>query len=102
MKDLDKLFPNLEKFKKKKEKEDMIKKYRLRIVDINRLDFLEKLATRTEGYLTQLKEQNKEIEELKEKLKEKENARRKLAGKLGALKKRINKREENERLQKND
>ena len=98
MKNLNKMFPDLEKFKKKKEREDKAKKFRLRIIDVNRLDFLEKLAKRVEGYLTQIKNQNKEIEELKEKVKEKEYARRKLAGKIGGMRKEINK---NGRLQEN-
>ena len=98
MKNLDKMFPNLQKFKKKKELEDKVKKFRLRIVDVNRINFLENLATRVEGYLTQIKNQNKEIEELKNKVKEKEHARRKLAGKIGGMRREINK---NERLQEN-
>ena len=97
MKDLEKMFPNLEKFKKKKEFQDKVKKLRLRIIDINRLDFLEKLATRTESYLNQIKEQNKEIEELKNTVTKKEQERRKLAGKIGGMKKYIN-RLKNERF----
>lgn len=99
MEDLDKMFPNLKKLKKKKAMEDRIKKYRLKIVDVNRINFLEKLAKRAEGYLTQIRNQNKEIEELKDKIKEKELARRRLAGKLGGIRKGLKR---NERFHEND
>ena len=48
-------FPNLKRYKKKQEHENSQKKFRLRIVDVNRLEFLEKLPDRLEGYLSQLR-----------------------------------------------
>lgn len=97
MKDLKKMLPDLEKFKKKKNFQDKVKKLRLRIIDINRQEFLEKLATRSESYLTQIKEQNQEIEELKNIISKKEQERRILAGKIGGMQKYIN-RLKNERF----
>ena len=45
---------NFPKLSKKTKKENKMKKYRLRIVDINRMEFLEKLSERTERYIQQI------------------------------------------------
>lgn len=100
------MLPNLAKFKRKKEKET--KKYRLKIVDVNRLEFLEKLPDRLEGYLSQLREQfgtlksneerinnlDNKVTKALEILEEKERQRRKSAGKVGGLTAKLNKEKE--------
>lgn len=112
---LSRMLPNLAKFKRKKEKET--KKYRLKIVDVNRLNFLEKLPQRLEGYLSQINMQFKRIESNEERVKklndkfdtivamlgEKEKQRRKTAGKVGGLTAKLNKeREKTEQLIENN
>lgn len=114
---LSKLFPNLEKYKKKSEKENIHKKLRLRIVDITRLEFLEKLPQRMEGYLKQISQQfkiiksneeninclSRKIDKIVEKLDEKEQQRRKSAGKVGGLTASLNKeKEKTEQLLENN
>lgn len=114
--ELAKQFPNLKKHQKKLDKENSHKKYRLRIVDVNRIDFLEKLAARTEGYLTQItqsfktlksnedsiKKLTNKFDEVVDMLKEKEHQRRKTAGKVGGLTASLNKeKEKTEELIKN-
>ena len=107
-KKISKLFPNLAKFKKKSEKENKIKKLRLKIIDITRLEFLEKLPQRLDGYLNQINQQFKiiesneeninnlsiKIDKIVEKLEEKEQQRRKMAGKVGGLTASLNKEKE--------
>lgn len=80
-------------------------RYRIKIVDIDKQQFYEKMATRLEGYLTQLSEQFKElkeknnkideliyeINEIKEVLEIKEESRKKTASKVGGLQKSLNK-----------
>lgn len=80
-------------------------RYKLKLVDTTKQDFLEKLEDRVKGYLTQLSEQFKElrkrddkievltneIKEIKLILGEKEDARRKTASKVGGLQKSLNK-----------
>jgi len=80
-------------------------RYRIKIVDIDKQQFYEKMATRLEGYLTQLsnqfkelKEKNNKIDELifqvneiKEVLEIKEESRKKTASKVGGLQKSLNK-----------
>ena len=101
-------FPNLKKYKKRQEHENSQKKFRIRIVDVNRLEFLEKLPKRLEGYLKQLndnfgtlKSNEERINNLDNKvtkafemLKEKEHQRRKAAGKVGGLTASLNKEKE--------
>lgn len=101
-------FPNLNKIKKQEEKEKNPPKYRLRIIDINRLRFLENLPQRLEGYLTQLTQQfsklksneesiknlNEKFEKIIKMLEEKEHQRRKSAGKVGGLTASLNKEKE--------
>lgn len=79
-------------------------RYRLKIVDTNKQDFLEKLEVRVKGYLTQLSEQfrklkeqddkidnlTNEIKSIKDILVIKEESRRKNAGKVGGLQKSLN------------
>lgn len=105
---LSKMFPNLRKFKKKQERERKISKYRLKLIDIARLEFLEKLPQRLEGYLNQINHQFKtirsneeninnlshKIDKIVEKLEEKETQRRKSAGKVGGLTASLNKEKE--------
>lgn len=105
---ISKMFPNLNKFKKKQEKEKKLVKYRLRLVDVIRLEFLEKLPQRVEGYLSQITQQIKtiksneeninnlsnKIDKIVEKLEEKETQRRKAAGKVGGLTASLNKEKE--------
>ena len=105
---ISKMFPNLKKFEKKKERENKIAKYRLRIVDIVRLEFLEKLPQRLEGYLKQIDQQLKtiksneeninslsnKVDKIVKKLEEKEIQRRKSAGKVGGLTASLNKEKE--------
>ena len=105
---ISKMFPNLNKFKKKQEKEKKLVKYRLRLVDVIRLEFLEKLPQRVEGYLSQITQQIKtiksneeninnlsnKIDKIVEKLEEKEQQRRKSAGKVGGLTASLNKEKE--------
>lgn len=80
-------------------------RYKLKLIDTYKQDFLEKLEDRVKGYLTQLSEQFKElkrrddkidnltneIKEIKSILGEKEDARRKTASKVGGLQKSLNK-----------
>ena len=80
-------------------------RYRIKIVDIDKQQFYEKMATRLEGYLTQLSEQFKELKEknnkideliyeinkIKEVLEIKEESRKKTASKVGGLQKSLNK-----------
>ena len=101
-------FPNLKKYKKRQENENSQKKFRIRIVDVNRLDFLEKLPDRLEGYLSQLLEQfgtlktnearinnlDNKVTKAFEMLQEKEHQRRKAAGKVGGLTASLNKEKE--------
>lgn len=101
-------FPNLKKYKKRQEHENSQKKFRIRIVDVNRLEFLEKLPKRLEGYLKQLndnfgtlKSNEERINNLDNKvtkafemLKKKEHQRRKTAGKVGGLTASLNKEKE--------
>ncbi len=101
-------FPNLKRYKKKQEHENSQKKFRLRIVDVNRLEFLEKLPDRLEGYLSQLREQfgtlksnedrinnlDNKVTKALEILEEKEHQRRKSAGKVGGLTASLNKEKE--------
>ena len=89
--------PDLDEYKK----ENSDKKIRLRLVDINKIKYLEKLAARVKGYLTQLNQQFKEIDKLKESVKKKENSRRKTVGKVGGLQASLNKeRDKNKELLK--
>lgn len=103
--------PNLEKFKKKEEKKNL----KLRFVDVNRINYLEKLSERAENYIKQLMQQFKKIEEkdnkidelndkidtILETLKIKEEQRRKSAGKIGGLKASLNiQKKKNEQLVK--
>lgn len=101
-------FPNLKKYKKRQEHENSQKKFRIRIVDVNRLEFLEKLPKRLEGYLKQLndnfgtlKSNEERINNLDNKvtkafemLEEKEHQRRKTAGKVGGLTASLNREKE--------
>lgn len=103
-KKLSKMFPNLKKFKKKHEK-NSDSKFRLRIVDVNKQNFLENLVERTEKYLTQISDQFKKIEQKDDKIESlnhkidvvldnlqiKEQQRRKVAGKVGGLQACLNK-----------
>lgn len=97
----------------KKTKERNMKKYRLKIVDVNRIEFLEKLSERTENYIQQIMIQIKKIQEKDNQIKElnnkidttfeilklKEEQRRKNASKAGGLQKSLNKlKKENEDL----
>ena len=105
---LSKMFPDLKKFKKKQEKERKTSKYRLKLIDVARLEFLEKLPQRLEGYLNQINQQFKtiksneesinnlsnKIDKIVEKLEEKEQQRRKSAGKVGGLTASLNKEKE--------
>lgn len=105
---ISKMFPNLKKIKRKQEKEKKLVKYRLRLVDVIRLEFLEKLPQRVEGYLSQITQQIKtiksneeninnlsnKIDKIVEKLEEKETQRRKAAGKVGGLTASLNKEKE--------
>lgn len=109
-------FPNLKKYQKRQEYENSQKKFRIRIVDVNRLEFLEKLPKRLEGYLKQLndnfgtlKSNEERINNLDNKvtkafemLKKKEHQRRKTAGKVGGLTASLNKeKEKTDRLLEN-
>lgn len=98
------LLKNFPKLSKKTKKENKMKRYRLKIVDVNRLEFLEKLSERTENYIQQImiqikkiQEKNNEIAELNNKiddtfeiLKLKEEQRRKNASKAGGLQRSLN------------
>ena len=53
-------------------------------------NLMRNMMDREESFLTQIRNQNKEIEKLKELLKEKEEARRKIAGKVGGMTSYIN------------
>lgn len=80
-------------------------RYRLKIVDLDKQDFLEKLEVRVKRYLMQLSQNFKkleekddkieqlinEVKEIKENFKIKEESRRKIAGKVGGLQKSLNK-----------
>lgn len=80
-------------------------RYKLKLVDTNKQDFLEKLEVRVKGYLVQLteqfkklKEQDNKIENLTNEIKEikdiliiKEESRRKNASKIGGLQTSLNK-----------
>ena len=107
---LRKNFPKLSK----KTKEGNMKKYRLKIVDVNRIDFLEKLSERTENYIQQImlqikkiQEKDNKIDELNNKIDEtfeilklKESQRRKNASRAGGLTKSLNNlKKKNEQLE---
>lgn len=53
-------------------------------------DLMKNMMDKEESFLTQIRNQNKEIEKLKELLKNKEEARRKIAGKVGGMTSYIN------------
>lgn len=103
-----KKFPNLKKYKKREEHEISQKKLRLKIIDVNRIEFLEKLAQRTEGYLNQIFQSfktiksneeninnlNNKIDKIVSMLETKEQQRRKTAGKVGGLTTSLNKEKE--------
>lgn len=87
-------------------------RYRLKIIDLDKQDFLEKLEARVKGYLFQLSQNFKKLEEkddkienlisevmeIKDNLKIKENLRRKTAGKVGGLQKSLNRQKEKNKL----
>ena len=54
-------------------------------------NLMKNMMDKEECFLTQIRNQNKEIENLKYLVKEKEQARRKLAGKIGGMRTYINK-----------
>lgn len=54
------------------------------------LKLMKALISREKSFITQIHEQNKEIEDLKYQLKEKEQKRRKIAGKVGSMQRYIN------------
>lgn len=71
-------------------------------ISIRKTDYqlMKNIIERQEKYITQIRKQNKEIEELKYTIKEKEFIRKKLAGKIGGMQKYINrlKGDDSERL----
>lgn len=113
---LSKMFPNLKRFKNRQERERKISKYRIRLIDVTRQEFLEKLPQRLEGYLNQINQQfkiiksnddsvkslNDKVDRIVNMLEEKEQQRRKVAGKVGGLTASLNKeKEKSEKLLEN-
>lgn len=59
-------------------------------IKISEYELMKKMSSKIKNYITQIQEQNKEINDLKEKIKDVESKRKKNASKIGGLQTKLN------------